>query len=278
MSSFQPRIAVLIPAHNAEKTLPAALASLAANDVPHDIVIVDDASRVEVKAAIHLPHNATVLRMERNVGVTRAANHGLRHILRCGYEYVARLDADDTTTPDRLSLQISYMDQNPLVALCGGAGHVVSEAGATLFHLNYPTGHDAIVKALYYNSCFLQPSFMIRTSALREFGLYDESFPNAEDYELVRRMARHAKLANLPHYIVNYTVSSGGLSVAKRRQQLRQRLRVQWRYRNFVSLHFYLGIMKTLLLWYMPLGLLAEIKRRLPAYRLDNFIRRPRTL
>ena len=268
MQLTKPRIAIIIPAYKSEKTLARTLASLADNTTPHDIVIVDDFSPVPVlDSGVPLPPNATVIRLDRNQGVTAATNAGLRYILERGYDYAARLDSDDTASPDRLELQLAYMDQHPEMALIGGAGEVVSETGETLFYLNHPTDFETILKKLFYNSCFLQPTFMIRAEALRKYGLYDESFPNAEDYELVRRYARHAKIGNLSHYLIRYTVSSGGLSVSKRRQQLRLRLRVQWRYRDFRSIHFYLGILKTLVLWFMPMGLITAVKQRLSAYK-----------
>lgn len=265
-----PRIAVIIPAHNSEKTLPRTLQSLVANKVPHDIVIVDDASHTPVTKIVALPPNATVLRLDENRGVTAATNHGLRYILEKGYDYVARLDSDDTAFPDRLQLQLDYLDKHAYVALLGGAGEVVSETGETLFYLNHPTDFKTIQRKLFYNSCFLQPSFMIRTIALRNYGLYNEDFPNAEDYELVRRISKYAKIENLPQYLIRYTVSSGGLSVSKRKQQLRLRLKVQWMYRDFGSIHFYLGILKTLILWNMPMGLIAACKRQLGAYKRKN--------
>jgi hypothetical protein len=101
---------------------------------------------------------------------------------------------------------------------------------------------------------------------LRGHGLYDESYPNAEDYELVRRYARHAEIANLPNYLVSIMVRADGISVSKRKEQLQQRLRVQWQYRDFASIHFYLGVLKTLALWCMPVVLIRIIKRRMPGY------------
>lgn len=270
MQSIQPRVVVLIPAHNAEATLGAALASLAANKEAHDIVIVDDASRKPVTESVSLPSNAVVLRLDRNRGVTAATNHGLRYILGRKYEYVARLDADDTASPTRLALQVEFMDRNPDVALSGGAGEVVSETGETLFYLNHPTDSTTIKKDLFYNSCFLQPTFIIRTTALQAYGLYDERYPNAEDYELVRRLSQQTKLANLPEYLIRYTVSSGGLSVSKRQQQLLMRLRVQLQYRDFSTIHFYLGLMKTAMLWMMPMVLIMGIKRRLTSYNAKS--------
>jgi glycosyltransferase involved in cell wall biosynthesis len=262
-----PRIAVLIASYNAENTIEKALDSLASNAEPHDIVVVDDGSRKPLKDCIAPRNNLTIIRLDKNGGVTRAANTGLRYLLEKNYDYIARLDADDAAVPDRLAIQRAFMDANPDVALSGGGGEVVTEDGKVMFYLNHPTDHATILRELYYNSCFLQPTFIIRASALREMGLYDEHYPNAEDYELARRLATRYRLANVPDYLIRYTLSPGGLSIGKRHQQLGLRLEVQWKYRNFANIHFYLGILKTAVLWMLPVSFITALKQRLSAYK-----------
>jgi glycosyltransferase involved in cell wall biosynthesis len=270
MSRSLPRIAVLIPAYNAEKIISRALASLAANAEPHDIIVVDDGSKIPLADCLPAQPNLIILRAAKNLGVTGAMNFGLHYILDKEYEFVARLDADDTASPDRLALQRAFMDGHPDVALAGGWGRIVSEQGETLFHLHHPAEHKDIVRKSYYNTCFLHPTLMMRTSALRSFGVYNEKYPSAEDYELTRRFAQHQKVANLPRYLVNYTMSNKGISLSKRRQLLTTRLKIQWDYRNFRSLHFYLGLSKTLVLWFMPVSLITAIKQRKKEYRDRN--------
>jgi hypothetical protein len=197
-------------------------------------------------------------------------NFGLGYILDKDYEFVARLDADDAASPDRLALQRTFLDEHPDVALVGGWGRIVSEEGETLFHLHHPTEHGDILRRAYYNTCFLHPALMLRASVLRALGGYIERYPSAEDYELTRRFARHHKVANLPHYLVNYTMSEKGISLSKRRQLLTTRIKIQWDYRNFRSIHFYLGLSKTLALWFMPVSLITAIKQRKKEYRIRN--------
>jgi len=264
MKSELPKIAVLIPSYNGEKLIEKCLASLAGNTEPHDIVIVDDGSKVPLAEVIAPRDNVMVLRAEKNIGITRALNLGLHYILDKGYEFVARLDVDDTAHPERLKKQLAFMEDNPDVVLLGCWGKVVDEDGTPLYHLNHPTEHDAIIRYSWYNSAFLHPSMMIRTCVWREAGGYYELYPNAaEDYELTRRLAKFGRLANLPEYLIDYSYSINGISVKKRRIQLRSRLRIQWRYRNFLSPHFYFGILKTFVLWHAPQSLTLNIKRQI---------------
>ena len=134
-----PRLAVLIPAYNAERTILRAIQSLNANSEPHDIVVIDDGSAQPLREIVPAQDNLVILRNERNRGVTEARNQGLAYILEHGYAFVAKLDADDAARPDRLARQIGFFDRHPDVALLGSRGRVVSERGEVLFYLNHPT-------------------------------------------------------------------------------------------------------------------------------------------
>jgi glycosyltransferase involved in cell wall biosynthesis len=257
---MRPRIAVLIPAYNAESYIGRALESLASNAEPHDVVIVDDGSHHFLKDHLLPKPNLSIIRLERNQGITSALNSGLKYILERDYEFVARFDADDICMSERLALQRDFLDRHQEVVLVGGCGRVISEQGETVFYINHPTEHEAIITNSFYNSAFIHPTMMIRTKFLRKIGGYSEKYPNAEDYELTRRSARHGKLANLPQYIIDYRLSTGGLSLSKRQQQLRSRLKIQWVYRDFGNRHFYFGIGKTLALWLLPYRLITAIK------------------
>ncbi|HEU0117565.1 MAG TPA: hypothetical protein VFR09_02930, partial [Alphaproteobacteria bacterium] len=78
---------------------------------------------------------------------------------------------------------------------------------------------------------------------------------------------KHHQVANLPNYLIRYTMSSGGISQSKRQQQLSSRLKVQWHHRDFGNVHFYAGILKTAALWFMPVTLITSIKQILGGYK-----------
>lgn len=267
MNSSKPRIAVLMPAHNAEKTIDRALNSLKANTEPHDIVIVDDGSEFPLTKILPEQKNLIILRMEKNVGIAAALNVGVNYILEKNYELLARFDADDICHANRLIIQREFLDNSPSIGMVGSWGRYVSEEGEEIFHLNHPTDHKTITKKLYYNSQFIHPTVMIRTSVLRQAGGYSENYPSAEDYEFVRRISRLTQTANIPAYLIDYTVSKGGISISKRRQQLLMRLKAQLDMFEPLCVHSYFGVLKTLSLMLVPNNLITAIKKRKAAYR-----------
>lgn len=266
-STASPRIAVLIPAFNSHNSIAASLNSLAANDEPHDVIVVDDGSTPPLEAVLEPRPNLRILRLERNCGITGALNHGLRYILEQGYEYVARLDSDDVALPQRLTVQRAYLDDHPDVAAVGSWGEVVSESGIPVFYLNHPTDHRTILRRMRHNNCFLHPSLMFRARVLRESGTYSTDYPSAEDYELMFRLANRYEVANLPQYLIRYTLMGTGISLSRRKQQLRSRLMIQWKYRNFAAPDFYLGMLRTVVLRFLAVGIIMSIKQKHPGYR-----------
>lgn len=263
-----PDIAILIPAYKAEKTIKRTLASLEANDIPHDVYLIDDGSPKPLKDYISPPHSGlTLIRTPENRGIAQARNIGLKHILEKDYRYIAMIDADDVVSPNRLSVEKDFLDSHPEIGFVGSWAKVVSEKGETAFHLNPPTDHKDIIKKLCYNNCFIQPSLMFRSEMFRQHGIYSEEYPSAEDYEIVLRFSRHTQTANLPNYLIDYTISLEGISQSRRTQQLTSRLRLQWKYRNWKNIHFYLGIVKTIAMLSTPNVLITALKKRNRNYK-----------
>lgn len=261
-------IAVIMPAYNAERTIGRAVESLMRNSEGFDLLIVDDASSRPVAETLEpLPPNVEVLRLEHNCGVAAARNAGLRRLLARDYTFIAVQDADDASTPDRLEKQVAFLKAHPETALVGSwARYLDEQTGDLVLPFRPPCDPKAIRAALFLNNCTVHSSWMVRSQALRRVGIYSEHYPFGEDYELLRRMAAHYDCANLPEYLVDYTISTTGLSIRKRRRQLFDRLRVQLRYFDPAHPSAWLGIARTALLFAVPL-------RVFTAYRAERGLR-----
>lgn len=257
-----PRVAVVIAAYNAEGHVQNAIRSLDLDLEPHDIIVVDDGSNRPVVDVITPQENLIILRSEFNIGPAGARNIGLRYVLENEYEYVAILDSDDTAPPERLMLQRLFLDQNIDVGVVGSWIKYVDENGSVLSFLRVPTDRKSVMVGLYYNNCIF--SDMYRVEALRVLGLYRECL--AEDYELVRRIARGYGVACVPYFAYNYTVSPFGISHSRTFEQLLSLMSIQWAYRDYGKFHFYLGIAKSLLrIIFFPLrSSTASNKRGMP--------------
>src|SRR5271170_1880361 len=113
-------LAVLMTAYNAEKTIRRALDSLRRNREPFDLLIVDDCSgRPLAEFLGPMGEGVEIVRPEKNLGVAGAKNFGLERLLAEPYQFVAMMDADDISHPDRLTKQVAFLKAHPNVALVG---------------------------------------------------------------------------------------------------------------------------------------------------------------
>ncbi len=83
----------------------------------------------------------------------------------------------------------------------------------------------------------------------------------AEDYELFLRFGRRYTLANLPQALTRCEYSFSGLSIAGRRQQQRERLKLQIKYFDPLSPYSFVGIARTLLAMITPHAAVYRLKR-----------------
>ena len=254
-------VAVLMAAYNAEKTLRAAVDSILASTVPCDLYLVDDCSPVPAEQVIGRRDDVTIIRLPHNHGLAAALNVGLEHILPRNYKYVARMDADDVSYPHRFAIQIAFLERNPEVALVGsGARFIDDRSGAMVMYYVPPLAQDDIRKALFFNNCFVHPTWMFRGEALPRLAPYSLDYPAAEDYEFLRRAISHAVVANVPDILVDYRISTGGISVSKRQRQLLDRLALQVKYLEPTQWRAWAGMAKTLLLFAIPRVLVTTLK------------------
>ncbi len=249
------RVAVLMAAYNADRTIRAAVDSILANTYAADLIIVDDCSRRPVGELLaDLGDRVTILTMARNVGPSAARNHGLAHVFAQGYDFVAIMDADDVSYPDRLGEQVAFLDGHPEVGAVGGWIRMMDEESfEPIYVQQYPTDDEDIRQAMFFNFAMAHPSIMFRAAVLKSDGEYDRGVRAAEDYDLLRRVQQSWKLANLPHVVLDYRLSLHGQSMGNRRRQLRDRLHVQLRRFDVGAWRAWAGVAWTLVLFVVPM-------------------------
>ncbi len=212
-----------MPAFNAEKTIAGSIDSILRQSfTDFELLIIDDCSSDRTPEIIE--HYRTkdprvrVIRLSRNSGVVKALNIG---ISKASGKYIARMDADDESLPDRLKLQVAFLDSNPEVVLVGGPYVFMGRFRMLDVFLPTPQTNEGISAVIERINPICHPTVMFRKSAFDEVGGYREAFANSEDYDLWLRLSRVHKLANLAEPLVRYRLSSGGVTIKKKREMLR---------------------------------------------------------
>ena len=117
---INPQITVLMPVHNGGAFLPEAVDSILAQTFSDfEFLIIDDASTDQTVAYLQDLREPRVrfLKSEQRLRLAGALNLGLDH---ARGEWIARMDADDISFPDRLSRQLDFLAKHPNVGICGG--------------------------------------------------------------------------------------------------------------------------------------------------------------
>src|SRR5690349_14742327 len=261
-SVISPQVAVLIPVFNDDGRLAATVDSVACQGIAVVLVIVDDGSATPVAASeLAGECEVVILRHDTNRGIEHALNTGLAYIQRRGVPYVARLDNGDRCAPGRLARQQAFLEQHPDIYLVGSAVEWRDDAGRSRFTRVFPTAHETIVRALHHTTALIHPAVMFRTSVVRTAGMYSADYPAAEDLEFFWRIARRHRVANLPDTLVVTRFDPDGLSVRRRRTQLRSTLRIQLAFFRAGTWASYAGLLKTLGRLVVPYSWIVVAKR-----------------
>jgi len=142
----------------------------------------------------------------------------LTHSLNLGIEYssgkyIARMDADDIADPNRLSVQYKFMEDNPLISVCGSWYTLIDDEDRATKLVELPVEDEAIRRMMYYRNPLCHPTVIFRRDDITRAGGYLGGL-HAEDYDLWLRLMSNpeTKFHNIPQSLLGYRSLSGGLA------------------------------------------------------------------
>lgn len=146
---------------------------------------------------------------EKNMRLTDSLNRGLSL---CHGEYIARMDADDISLPDRLERQMEYLEKNHY-DLIGGITEMINENGTLLYSIkSVPTDPKKINKALRYSQCIAHPTWLGRKEVFEKNAGY-RHMPLCEDYDFTLRAVLNGfVISNLNEAVLKYRMTSNSIS------------------------------------------------------------------
>ena len=146
---------------------------------------------------------------EKNMGLTDSLNRGLSL---CHGEYIARMDADDISLPDRLERQMKYLEKNHY-DLIGGITEMINENGSLLYSIkSVPTDPKKINKALRYSQCIAHPTWLGKKEVFEKNAGY-RHMPLCEDYDFTLRAVLNGfVISNLNEPVLKYRMTSNSIS------------------------------------------------------------------
>ncbi len=216
-----PKVSVLIPAYNAEKYLGEAIDSILNQTfTDFECIIIDDCSTDSTWKIIqkYAKKDSRIVgvKNEKNLGIAGNLNKAIS--LSKG-KYLARMDADDWTYPERFEKQVSFLDSNLEVGIVGGAMEVYNESlDQVLYARSYYADDTSLRKYIFKQSPFSHPCIMYRKEVIQD-NIYNDKLSPTEDYDFYFRVGKRYKFANLSDIVLKYRTSETQSSSAKANRQ-----------------------------------------------------------
>lgn len=226
-----PKVSVLIPVYNSAPFLEDAIRSILSQTFEDfELLLLNDASTDNSEEIIKTFSDTRIkyFSNKKNLGISGSRN---RLMDLASGEYLAIMDNDDLSLPDRLRKQVEFMDKNPEVAMLGSWGKLfckfppspgffgrLKQRFINLGWIWCQPEHPDINDMLRGNPVMHSSSMLRRQALVRDNIRYNPSYTPAEDFDLCRQiLAAGWKLANLSEVLFLYHYHGGNFSLKNKR-------------------------------------------------------------
>lgn len=200
-----PKISVIMPAYNAEKYIAESIDSILRQTFgDFELIILNDCSQDSTEEVILSYGDSRIvyLKNEENMGVARTLNRGLS--VARGM-YIARMDADDISLPERFEKQVQYLDTHKDVVVLGVALERFG-AGVPSQIRCFSTDCHQMKTDMFFACGLAHPGVMMRREEILQLGGYDTEYNGLEDYELWCRVCKQYGVTALPEVLLRYRI------------------------------------------------------------------------
>jgi glycosyltransferase involved in cell wall biosynthesis len=208
-----PRVSVVLPVYNGERFIGEAVQSVL-DQTFHDIelLVFDDGSADNTETTVRQFKGPIIYHRQENQGAGVARNLGVAF---AHGEWIAFIDADDIWDPQKLSMQLEYLEKHPNgsfvycdMDLADAEGHLTDESflNAALTRRKRK-GRRNLVSLAFHDQPFPYPStVMCKKELFLKTGGFNPRFGKNyhEDFELFARMAHTSPIHFMPQSLVRY--------------------------------------------------------------------------
>lgn len=226
----EPRISVIMSVYNSAPFLREAVDSILNQTFgDFEFLIVDDKSTDNSLEILNTYSDSRIQIFENleNIGLTKSLN---KLLLIAKGEFIARMDADDISLPERFERQMDYLNGNKNVILLGAQYKLI---GNNSIISNFPLNHDAIAANLVFENCFAHPSAIFKRQITSQV-FYNDSYEVAQDYELWTRLVFNGIVNNLPEALILYRQHETNIGKTKSILQSKNTQRIKQEYQKKV--------------------------------------------
>lgn len=208
----KPKISVLMVNYNHQDTIRETIQSVLGQTYQNlQFVIIDDGST---------DHSVDIIRefkddrielycMDKNRHICLATNYGFTKV---NGEYLARIDSDDIWYPEKLDIQMQYLEEHPDCHICFSWIDLIDEHGNSineqckelvqLFETRFHGQTDCLETFYFLGNCLSHPSVLMEMQVMRETGDFDPGYMQIHDFDYWVRIAKKYELHVLPRRLL----------------------------------------------------------------------------
>jgi glycosyltransferase involved in cell wall biosynthesis len=156
-----------------------------------------------------------IVNNNENLGLTKSLNIGFK---KARGKYIARMDADDISLPERLARQFDFMENNKEIVACGSFIRVFGKINKT--DKSLPTNCNQFKNILLIKNPLPHPTAFIRNEIIQKNNIkYDERYKYSQDYGLWSELSIYGFLTNIPEVLLHYRVADNQISIKNKKEQ-----------------------------------------------------------
>ena len=210
-----PLVSVIMSVYNGEKYLVQAIDSILNQTYQNfEFIIIDDCSTDNsshiLQEYAQKDSRIKIIKKEKNIGIKGFIENLNLGISIAKGKYIARMDADDISLPERFQKQVDFLENNPEITLVGAQLNLINEQNKITGEAIAALQHRDIVKRITSQIQLFHPVIMFRKDQNIQ---YREKFLYCEDYDLyLNLITQGKKLANINEKLLHYRILESSIS------------------------------------------------------------------
>ena len=217
-----PLVSILMPVYNTAPYLKEAMDSMLSQTFKDfELIVLNDCSPDNADEILDMYNDPRIVRYkgERNMGLSNVLNAGMDM---AKGKYIARMDSDDISLPNRLEVQVKYMEEHPDIDLCSCGMKMFGAKDDVWIRDADP--EKVKVTALFF-SPILHASSIWKKESFDKYGLrFRQEMVPAEDYDMwCRALSKGLKLVNLPNVLYRYRIHPSQATTQTEKSRLKCR-------------------------------------------------------
>ena len=198
-----PLVSFVMPAYNGELFIEKAIKSIQGQTYTNwELVIVDDCGMDHTMDIVHniCDDRIRILKNERNMGIAFSRNKAIEN---SKGKYIAILDDDDMALPDRIKLQVDYLESHSEIAVVGGRSYWIDENDIIIRSIPSTLTNPQYISAIYlFSGCYINCTCTFRKSLFDDYNIrYQENMLGMEDVLFWVECSKVALMSNVEEFV-----------------------------------------------------------------------------